>query len=230
MTLFSKPLRSIRSFVRREGNITPGQERALKELWPLYGIEPGDTPFDFVAVFGRDAPVILEIGFGNGEALAEEAEAHPENNYLGIEVHRPGAGILLRRIESSGLKNVRLLLADAQDILSARIPEASLAGVRLFFPDPWPKKRHNKRRLVQPEFAGLIVRQLRAGGYFHLATDWPDYADHMVAVLSATPELIDVSGQTPFTDMVAARAQTRFERRGLDQGNPIRDLVYQRRP
>src|SRR3990167_3991792 len=148
-----RPRRSIRSFVRRESRITPAQQRALKDLWPRYGIEAGEAPIDFDAVFDRRAPVILEIGFGNGDALVAEAAAHPENNYIGIEVHRPGVGNLLRKLELSELKNARVMLADAKEVLAARIPEASLSGVHLFFPDPWPKQRHHKRRLVQPDFA-----------------------------------------------------------------------------
>lgn len=221
--------RSIRSFVRREGRITPAQRRALKDLWPCYGIEAGEALIDFDAVFERRAPVILEIGFGNGDALIAEATAHPENDYLGIEVHRPGIGNLLRKLESSELKNVRAMLADAKEVLAAQIPEASLSGVHLFFPDPWPKKRHHKRRLVQPDFAALVMRKLRPGGYFHLATDWQDYAGHMAAVLSLTPGLADVSGSDPFRGLVASRLATRFEHRGRALGHEVRDLVFQRR-
>ena len=220
--------RSIRSFVRREGRITPAQQRALKDLWPRYGIEAGDAPLDFAAIFGRRAPVILEIGFGNGDALVTEAAAHPENNYLGIEIHRPGIGNLLRRIESLEMSNVRVMRADAKEVLTAQIPDASLAGFRVFFPDPWPKQRHRKRRLVQSEFAALAVRKLLPGGYIHLATDSKDYAEHMVSVLSRTPGLVESSGLDQFTIMIASRGQTRFEQRGRKLGNQIWDLVFQR--
>jgi tRNA (guanine-N7-)-methyltransferase len=220
--------RSIRSFVRREGHITPAQQRALKELWPRYGFEAGEVLLDFAVIFGRRASVILEIGFGNGDALVAEAAAHPENNYIGIEVHRPGIGNLLRKIESSELKNVRVMLADAKEVLSAQIPEGSLSGVRLFFPDPWPKQRHHKRRLVQHEFAALVMRKLVPGGYIHLATDWKDYAEHMASVLSRTPGMVEVSGLDLFTAMITSRGQTRFEQRGRKLGNQIRDLVFQR--
>jgi tRNA (guanine-N7-)-methyltransferase len=229
MVFDTKSLRSIRSFVRRESRITPAQLRALGELWPRYGIPEGQAPLDWPSVFGRRAPVILEIGFGNGEALAAAAAAHPENNYLGIEVHRPGVGSLLRRIEAGTLSNVRVLLGDASEILAQRIPDASLAAVHLFFPDPWPKKRHHKRRLVQPEFAALVARKLEAGGYFHLATDWPAYAEHMAAVLSRTEGLVDASGEGRFQELVAARLSTRFEQRGRRLGHEVRDLVYLRR-
>jgi len=223
-----RPRRSIRSFVRRESRITPAQQRALKDLWPRYGIEAGEAPIDFDAVFDRCAPVILEIGFGNGDALVAEAAAHPENNYIGIEVHRPGVGNLLRKLELSELKNARVMLADAKEVLAARIPEASLSGVHLFFPDPWPKQRHHKRRLVQPDFAALAMRKLVPGGYIHLATDWKDYAEHMVSVLSATPGLVAMSGLDQLT-RVASRVPTRFERRGRKLGHAVQDLVFQRR-
>jgi tRNA (guanine-N7-)-methyltransferase len=229
MSLSSFPRRTIRSYVRRESRITPAQVRALGELWPRYGIPEGTAPLDWPTVFGRVAPVILEIGFGNGEALAATAAAHPENNYLGIEVHRPGAGSLLRRIEAGSLSNVRMMLGDASEILAQRIPDASLTAVHLFFPDPWPKKRHHKRRLVQPDFAALVARKLEAGGYFHLATDWPAYAEHMVAVVSATPGLVDASEMERFQKLVAERLATRFEQRGRRLGHEVRDLVYLRR-
>jgi tRNA (guanine-N7-)-methyltransferase len=220
--------RSIRSYVRREGRITPAQQRALKELWPRYGLEKGDGPIDFDRVFGRHAPVILEIGYGNGEALAAAAAAHPENNYLGIEVHRPGAGGLLRRLEAEELRNVRVILADAKEVLAERIPDESLAAVHLFFPDPWPKKRHHKRRLVQPDFAALVARKLWSGGYIHLATDWQDYAEQMAMVLSGTPGLADVTKSERFSALIESRQLTRFEHRGRKLGHQVRDLVFQR--
>ena len=224
----AKLYRTIRSFVRRDSRITPAQTRALKQLWPRYGILEGAT-LNWLTVFGRSAPVFLEIGFGNGEALAAAAAAHPENNYLGVEVHRPGAGSLLRRLEAQELGNVRVMLADASEILAQRIADASLTAVHLFFPDPWPKKRHHKRRLVQPDFAALVVRKLELGGYFHLATDWPAYAEHMVAVLSRTEGLVDASGTGRFQKLVAERLSTRFEQRGRKLGHEVRDLVYIRR-
>ena len=225
----AKPHRTIRSYVRRESRITPAQVRALGELWPRYGIPEGTILLDWPAVFGRSAPLILEIGFGNGETLATTAAAHPENNYLGIEVHRPGAGSLLRRLEAQDLRNVRVMLGDASKILAQRIADASLTAVHLFFPDPWPKKRHHKRRLVQPDFAALVARKLEPGGYFHLATDWPTYAEHMAAVLSATPGLVDAGGTAQFQKLVGERLSTRFEQRGRMLGHEVRDLVYWRK-
>jgi tRNA (guanine-N7-)-methyltransferase len=229
MTFASRPLRSIRSYVRRESRMTPAQVRALGELWPCYGIPEATAPLDWPAIFGRAAPVILEIGFGNGEALAAAAAAYPEQDYLGIEVHRPGAGSLLRRIEAGTLSNVRVMLGDASEILAQRIPDASLTAVHLFFPDPWPKKRHHKRRLVQPDFAALVARKLAPDGYFHLATDWPAYAQHMVRVLSGTEGLVDASGTEEFQKQVTERCATRFEQRGRRLGHEVRDLVYLRR-
>ncbi len=214
--------------MRREGRITPAQQRALKDLWSRYGIEADAAPIDFARVFGRAAPVVLEIGFGNGEALAAAAAAHPEIDYLGIEVHRPGAGSLLRRLAAQGSGNVRVMLADAKEVLAARIPDAALSAVHLFFPDPWPKKRHHKRRLVQPDFAALVARKLAPGGYFHLATDWRDYAEQMASVLSRTSGLIDVSGLERFKTLAVSRTSTRFEQRGRKLGHEVWDQVFQR--
>lgn len=214
--------------MRRESRITPAQQRALQDLWPRFGVETGDAPVDFARVFGRRAPVIVEIGFGNGEALAAEAAAHPENNYLGIEVHRPGAGSLLRKLEAAGMNNVRVMLADAKEVLGARIPDESLSALRLFFPDPWPKKRHHKRRLVQPDFAALVARKLEPGGYVHLATDWADYAGQMETVLSQTEGLAAVTDADRLAVLTGARPPTKFEQRGRRLGHAVRDIVFQR--
>lgn len=221
--------RTIRSFVRREGRLTDAQRRALDELWPRYGVTPGAASLDFARLFGRDAPVHLEIGFGNGEALAAMAAAHPQNNYLGIEVHRPGVGALLRRLDAEGITNVRVVSVDAKDVLGQCIPDASLAAVYLFFPDPWPKKRHHKRRLLQSEFAQLVRRKLKLGGEFHLATDWEDYARHMLAVLSAADGFENVATPGPFTPRPEMRPLTRFERRGQRLGHGVWDLTFRRR-
>jgi tRNA (guanine-N7-)-methyltransferase len=228
MNLPSAPHRTIRSFVRRAGRITDAQRRAFVELWPRYGIEPGDTPLDFAALFPKRAPLIVEIGFGNGEALAAMAAAHPENNYLGIEVHRPGIGSLLLRIESGALTNVRLLEGDAKEILAQRIPAESIQGVHLFFPDPWPKKRHHKRRLVQTDFIELIRRALTAGGYFHLATDWQEYAEHMLALLGQTPGFENAAGAGRYAPRPEYRPLTKFERRGQRLGHGVWDLIFRK--
>ncbi|MEX2163062.1 MAG: tRNA (guanosine(46)-N7)-methyltransferase TrmB [Sulfuricaulis sp.] len=228
MSEAEKHLRPIRSFVRREGRITPAQSRALKELWPHYGIDLIEAPIDFARLYGRSAPVILEIGFGNGEALLASAKAHPDMNYLGIEVHRPGVGGLLRHLEAEALDNVRIILADAKDVLAKHIPDGSLAAMQLFFPDPWPKKRHHKRRLVQPDFAALMARKLKPGGYIHLATDWQDYATQMVSVLSQTPELQGTSRNGPAQEYSGNRPATKFETRGKKLGHEVWDMVFYR--
>lgn len=220
--------RPIRSFVRREGRLTPGQRRALGALLPRYGIEPGEGPLDFAALFGHDAPTVLDIGFGDGEALAEMAAAHPARGYLGIEVYRPGVGRLLRRLESEGIGNVRVICADAVEALQHNIPEASLAGVQLFFPDPWPKQRHHKRRMVQPEWVILVASRLAPGGSLHLATDCAAYARHMLETVSACPALHNPYGG--FAPDRGARPVTKFERRGRGRGHGVWDLIVRRRP
>lgn len=220
--------RRIRSFVRRTGRQTRAQLRALAELWPRYGVpvprDGGPALLDLAALFGRDAPCILEIGFGNGDALVAMAAAWPERNFLGAEVHAPGVGHCLLGIERAGLGNVRLLMQDAVEVLADRLPPASLAGVHLYFPDPWHKKRHHKRRLVQPAFIGLLATRLAPGGYFHVATDWPDYAEHIREVLGAAPEFAGPEGADP----EGSRPQTRFEARGERLGHPIWEAVYRR--
>jgi tRNA (guanine-N7-)-methyltransferase len=228
MSEAEKHLRPIRSFVRRDGRITPAQSRALKELWPRYGIDLIEAPIDFARLYGRSAPVVLEIGFGNGDALLASAKAHPDMNYLGIEVHRPGVGGLLRHLEEEALDNVRIILADAKDVLAKHIPDGSLAVMQLFFPDPWPKKRHHKRRLVQPDFAALMARKLKPGGYIHLATDWQDYATQMVSVLSQTPGLQGASRNGPAQEYSSNRPVTKFETRGKKLGHEVWDMVFYR--
>ncbi|KAB7623386.1 tRNA (guanosine(46)-N7)-methyltransferase TrmB [Alkalilimnicola sp. S0819] len=219
--------RRIRSFVRREGRLTEGQERALKELWPVYGLEPGTEALDFPALFGREAPVVLEIGFGNGDSLAEQARLYPERNYLGIEVHRPGVGHLLMHIERLQLENLRLMSCDAAEVLRRQIADESLSGLQLYFPDPWPKKRHHKRRLVQPEWTQLLRRKLAPDGFVHLATDWAPYAEHMMAVFSAAEGFANTAGDGQFSDR-GDRPRTKFEQRGLRKGHGVWDLMFRR--
>ena len=165
-------MRPVRSFVLRAGRLTEGQKRALDELWPLYGIDEGKYQLDLEILFGNDQPVIMEIGFGNGDATWQMALAHPEENYLGVEVHRPGVGHLLLKLEENGIGNVRIACEDAVELIRQRIPRGSLAGVRIYFPDPWPKKRHHKRRIIQAPFIGLLAEKMQAGGILHMATDW----------------------------------------------------------
>ncbi|OGI44870.1 MAG: tRNA (guanosine(46)-N7)-methyltransferase TrmB [Candidatus Muproteobacteria bacterium RIFCSPHIGHO2_01_FULL_65_16] len=224
----SSPHRPIRSFVRREGRITKAQERALTELWPRYGVDAGDAPLDLCALFGRKAPVHVEIGFGNGDVLAAMAARHPEYDYLGIEVHRPGIGALLRRLEAAGLGNARVMRADAEEVLARNIPDAALSAVYIFFPDPWPKKRHHKRRLIQPEFAELVRRKLQPGGMLHLATDWRDYAEQMLDVLSQTPGFENTAAAGAFAPRPEERPLTKFEQRGKRLGHEVYDLSFRR--
>jgi len=230
MTVGPHLRRPIRSFVLREGRITEGQRRAFAGPWQRYGVEP-DTGrhLDLPELFGNRNPVLLEIGFGNGGALLQMAARHPERNYLGIEVHRPGVGHLLLRLEEQGLANVRVLRQDALELLRHHLADASLDGIYLFFPDPWHKKRHHKRRIVRPEFAQLVARRLKPGGLLHLATDWEDYARHMLEVLDACPALHNQGGPDGFVPRPQDRPQTRFEQRGQRLGHATWDLVYLRR-
>jgi tRNA (guanine-N7-)-methyltransferase len=216
----------IRSFVLRQGRVSPAQARAHRELMPRYGIPYAAVPLDLDAAFGRRAPHILEIGFGMGETTAVIAAAHPENDYLGIEVHTPGVGSLLKRIAELGLANVRVVQHDAVEVLRDMIPPGSLAGCHVFFPDPWPKKRHHKRRLLQPALVALLASRLAPGGYLHVATDWEEYAVHALDVLRAEPLLENTADG--FAPRPAARPETKFESRGLRLGHGVRDLVFRR--
>jgi len=215
--------RGIRSYVLRQGRTTPAQARALDELLPRYGIPFEPAPISATQIFGRDAPLVLEIGSGMGETTYEIAAAHPEMDFIAAEVHGPGVGSLLNRVEGAGLRNLRVVRHDAVDVLSHMIAEDTLAAVHIFFPDPWPKKRHHKRRLVQPAFAALAARRLKAGGTLHAATDWPDYAEHMKSVLLAEPLL------EPAAHGLVERPGTKFEARGRRLGHPISDLYFRRR-
>jgi len=221
--------RPIRSFVRREGRLTDGQQRALDSLMPRYGVDPGDAVLDWARVFGRSAPVVLDIGFGDGAALAEIAANHPERSFLGVEVYRSGVGRLLRQLEHEGIDNVRVACMDAVQLLRRNVPPASVSGVNLFFPDPWPKKRHHKRRMVQPEWLTLVSSRLVPGGYLHLATDWEDYTEHMMTVVSASPDFDNPAGTGRFAGDRGERPQTKFERRGLSKGHGVWDLIVRRR-
>jgi tRNA (guanine-N7-)-methyltransferase len=215
--------REIRSFVLRQGRTTPAQKRALEELLPRYGIGFSQQFFLAEKIFGRKAPLVLEIGSGMGETTAEIAKAHPETDFLAVEVHGPGVGSLLNRIEKDKLPNVRIVRHDAVEVLARMIADGTLAAIHVFFPDPWPKKRHHKRRLVQPPFVSLMKEKLAAGGIVHLATDWPDYAEHMDLVFSKEPLFDKV--ERGFIE----RPATKFEARGKRLGHPIRDLCFRRR-
>lgn len=227
MSTGSSPHRPVRSYVLRGGRIGSGQQRALDELGPRWLLPYTDRPLDAEAAFGRRAPLVVEIGFGMGQASAEIAAAQPQTDFLGIEVHEAGVGALLREIGARGLTNLRIVRHDAVEVLRQMIAPGSLAGVHVFFPDPWPKKRHWKRRLIQPDFAALLASRLAPGGKLHCATDWQDYAEQMLAVLSACPQLANTApGYAP---RPPTRPLTKFEARGLGLGHEVWDLVFVRR-
>lgn len=221
--------RRIRSFVRREGRLTPGQRKALDQWFPVYGVAFDRKQLDLDELFGRVAPVTLEIGFGNGDTLFELARRQPERNFLGIEVHRPGAGRLLKNLGSGNIGNVRVSTHDAVEVLEHQIPPASLDSVLIYFPDPWPKKRHHKRRLIQAGFVELLASRMAGGARLHLATDWADYAHHMLDVLEEAPWLDNAARDAEgFVPRPAERPQTHFESRGLRKGHPVHDLLFVR--
>ncbi len=216
----------IRSFVLRQGRVSNAQRRAVDTQLSVYGIAYAPGELDFEQVFGRKAPTILEIGFGMGETTAQIAQAHPENNYLGIEVHTPGVGGLLKLIVENGLTNLRLVQHDAVEVLTHMIAPASLAGAHIFFPDPWPKKRHHKRRLIQPGFVSLLASRLAPGAYLHSATDWQEYAEQILAVFTAEPALANTApGFAPRPDY---RPLTKFESRGLKLGHGVWDIIFRK--
>ena len=216
----------IRSFVLRAGRVGPGQARALAELGPQFLLPYQPLPLDLDSLYGRAAPKILEIGFGMGEGMAAIAQAHPENDYLGVEVHTPGVGALLKQLGERGLNNIRIIQHDAVEVLSLMLLPASLDGTHIFFPDPWHKTRHHKRRLIQPPLVQLLASRLQPGGYLHLATDWEDYAVQMLAVLRAEPLLINTAAD--YAPRPESRPFTKFEARGLRLGHGVWDLLFRR--
>ena len=220
--------RAIRSFVTRSGRITSAQERALQELWPKYGVALDAAPLDLDALFGRRARRVAEIGFGNGDNLLALATSRPEDDFLGIEVHRPGVGRLLLQLEERALGNVRVVCRDAVEVLERYLGGPCLDEILILFPDPWPKKRHHKRRLIQPSFVALLAQRLKDGGALRLATDWEPYAVEMLATLSAEPRLRNVSPDGGFVTRPAERSPTRFERRGERLGHQVWDLEFRR--
>jgi len=223
------PHRPIRSFVLRQGRMTEAQQRAFEQLWPRYGLTLDEGPLTLTERFGNDRPVTLEVGFGNGEALAQQAAAHPERNFLGVEVHGPGVGHLMIRLAELQCDNVRILQCDAMELLRRHLPPGSLDAVLLYFPDPWHKKRHHKRRIVQPEFAGLVHRALAPGGLLHMATDWEDYARQMLRVLSEHTGFVNQAGAGAFSPRPQSRPLTKFEQRGQRLGHGVWDLLFERR-
>ena len=220
--------RSVRSFVRRAGRVTASQQRALSELWPRYGIDFSGAPLDFTRVFGRTAPVVLEIGFGNGETLVEQAAANPDRDFIGIEVHEPGVGHCLLKAEQAGTGNLRIIMHDAVEVLVRQVPPASLARLNLYFPDPWPKKRHHKRRIVQDSFVELVAERLVEGGTLNIATDWANYAEHIEAVLDRSDRFECIDRREHAGEAPLDRPRTKFERRGLRKGHRIWDWSFRR--
>ena len=225
----SAKTRKIRSFVLRQGRFSPAQQRAFEQAWPRFGLDYSGGVRDFDASFGRRAPRILEIGFGNGEALLHSAARDGARDHIGIEVHAPGVGRLLHALAAADLPHVRVYRHDAVEVLENEIADAALGEIRIYFPDPWHKKRHHKRRLLNPAFAALLARKLAVGGRLHLATDWHDYAEQMWDVLDATPAFVNVAGPRGHVPRPDWRPQTHFETRGQKLGHGVWDLLYERR-
>ncbi|OQP31561.1 tRNA (guanosine(46)-N7)-methyltransferase TrmB [Pantoea latae] len=223
-----RPLRRIRSFVRRQGRLTKGQQLALDQYWPEMGVEFQPEPLDLTHLFGREAPVVLEIGFGMGASLVTMAQNNPQQNFLGIEVHAPGVGACLASAKEAEVENLRVMCHDAVEVLEKMIPDNSLRMVQLFFPDPWHKARHNKRRIVQVPFAELVMRKLKLGGVFHMATDWEAYAEHMLEVMSSIDGYQNQSETQNYVPRPETRPLTKFEQRGQRLGHGVWDLMFER--
>ncbi len=221
-------LRRIRSFVLREGRMTPAQQRAFDTLWSRFGLDYQGTPRDLDQHFGRQAPRVLEIGFGNGEALAWASEHDLDRDFIGVEVHGPGVGRLMNALAGRDAGNVRVYKHDAVEVLENEIAPGSLSEVRIWFPDPWHKKRHTKRRLIQPEFVALLASRMAADGLLHLATDWQPYAEHMIEVMEASPAWRNQLGPGQCAEKPEWRIETHFERRGLKLGHSVSDLLYRK--
>lgn len=231
-----KYIRTIKSFVKREGRLTKGQQKALDTYWPTMGLEHSKQLLDFAEVFGNDNPVVLEIGFGMGASLVEMAKNAPDKNFIGIEVHLPGVGACLATAHEAGVTNLRVYNHDAVEILRDCIPEASLSTVQLFFPDPWHKKRHHKRRIVQPEFVQSLRSKLAIGGVFHMATDWENYAEHMIEVMNEAEGFANIAAKinseenrtSIFVERPDSRPLTKFEQRGHRLGHGVWDIMFER--
>ncbi|WP_305856224.1 tRNA (guanosine(46)-N7)-methyltransferase TrmB [Balneatrix alpica] len=221
-------MREVRSFVKRSGRMTPSQAKALETQFAQYGLKLEQGLLDLTVVFGREAPLVVEIGFGMGDSLVAMAQAMPEKNFIGIEVHEPGVGRLLNNVALAGLTNVRVFCADAIKVLEQCLPAASIDTLQLFFPDPWPKKKHHKRRIVQPAFAEQLRGHLRVGGIFHMATDWQPYAEHMMEVMTAAPGYRNQLGEGQYAPQPEHRPVTKFQRRGEKLGHGVWDLMFER--
>jgi tRNA (guanine-N7-)-methyltransferase len=223
-----KPHRPIRSYVLRQGRVTEAQQRAFDQLWPRYGLTLDEGQLDLRELFGNTNPITLEIGFGNGESLAEMARQAPEQNFLGVEVHSPGVGHLMIKLDEYACSNVRILQTDAMQLLRHHLPAPCLNRVQLYFPDPWPKKRHHKRRIVNTEFTDLLSKALVPGGVLHMATDWENYAVQMMEVLTAHPGFTNQAGDGNFSPRPENRPLTKFEQRGQRLGHGVWDLLFER--
>lgn len=223
-----KHMRTVKSFVLRAGRMTEGQQKAMEAVWPSMGLELQNGMLNLSEVFGRETPVVLEIGFGMGDSLVEMAKDQPEKNYIGIEVHRPGVGRLLSNAEKNGLNNIRVFCDDAIEVLAQCIPDESLDCIQLFFPDPWHKKRHHKRRIVQPEFAQTLRKKLKVGGVFHMATDWENYAEHMMEVMSVADGYQNAAGASAYSPQPEWRPVTKFQKRGERLGHGVWDLMFEK--
>lgn len=223
-----KVIRKIRSFVRREGRLTKGQEQAMNDCWPTMGIDFEEKQLNWTEVFGNDNPVVLEIGFGMGASLVEMAKNAPEKNFIGIEVHSPGVGACLMAARDAGITNLRVMCHDAVEVFEHMLPIASLETVQLFFPDPWHKARHHKRRIVQPAFVQMLRDKLKIGGIFHMATDWENYAEHMVEVMDVAPGYKNIAVDGPYIPRPEERPLTKFEARGHRLGHGVWDMKYAR--
>lgn len=219
--------RPIRSFVKREGKLTSGQQNSIDLLWPSHGVDLTKDLLDLDTLFGRSVPTVLEIGFGNGLSLADMAEEHPDLNFFGIEVHKPGVGSLLVQVKQRNLENIRVSHDDAVQVLDQQIPDGSLHRVQIFFPDPWHKKRHHKRRLIQTAFVEMLIEKLESKGRIHVATDWENYAEHILEVLSANPNLVNTA--TDYAPKPDYRPNTKYEARGIRLGHGVWDLVFEKK-
>lgn len=224
-----RAMRRIRSFVRRQGRLTKGQQFALDNFWPVMGVEFQPETLAIDTLFGRSAPVVLEIGFGMGTSLVTMAKQNPEQNFIGIEVHSPGVGACLATAHEEGVSNLRVMCHDAVEVLEKMIPDGSLDMVQLFFPDPWHKARHNKRRIVQPEFVEKLRRKLKVGGVFHMATDWEPYAEHMLEVMTSLESWANLSQENNYVPRPESRPVTKFEMRGQRLGHGVWDLMFERK-
>lgn len=222
--------KAVRSYVIRGGRITAGQKAAFDRYWEAYGLSLYQGSMDSVKVFGRSAPLVVEVGFGMGDSLVAMASTETDKDYLGIEVHPPGVGRLINAAGKGGLHNLRVYMADAVDVLKDCVPDQSIDRFQLYFPDPWHKKKHHKRRIVQPEFVQLIATKLKSGALLHFATDWEHYAEQMAEVLQAAPGLVSEGGNSPFVERPPFRPITKFEQRGARLGHGIWDLLYRKTP